>query len=122
MNSPSAISSGSIPGLSQHQCEKITGVFSGFDTVQGAVLYGSRAQDRHRHGSDIDIALLGEIDQRTRYAIIRALDDLLLPWEIDLSVYHEIENSRLREHIDRVGKEIYRKPTGTGESAHGLAQ
>lgn len=35
------------------------------------------------------------------------LDDLLLPYTIDLSLYHQIGNADLIEHIDRVGKEFY---------------
>lgn len=31
------------------------------------------------------------------------LDDLLLPYKIDLSVFHLIENQDLTEHINRVG-------------------
>ena len=31
------------------------------------------------------------------------LDDLLLPYSIDLSIYQQIDNSNLVEHIQRVG-------------------
>jgi hypothetical protein len=31
------------------------------------------------------------------------LDNLNLPWKIDLSLYNQIENKELLEHIDRVG-------------------
>ena len=31
------------------------------------------------------------------------LDDLNLPWKIDLSLYGQIENKDLLDHIDRVG-------------------
>lgn len=30
-------------------------------------------------------------------------DDLLLPWKVDLSLRHKIDNPELVAHIDRVG-------------------
>ncbi len=72
-------------------------------------LYGSRALGSYREGSDIDLTLLGEIDLTTLNHISLKLDDLLLPYEIDLSVFDEIENAELREHIQRVGKVFYQR-------------
>ncbi|GHT72537.1 hypothetical protein FACS189456_1300 [Bacteroidia bacterium] len=37
------------------------------------------------------------------------IDDLLLPYMIDLSIFHQIRNPDLVEHIERVGKKLYRK-------------
>lgn len=37
------------------------------------------------------------------------LDDLLLPYAFDLSIYHHITASDLIEHIERVGKIFYKK-------------
>jgi hypothetical protein len=34
------------------------------------------------------------------------LDDHLLPYKIDLSLFHQIENDSLKEHILRVGVEL----------------
>jgi hypothetical protein len=34
-----------------------------------------------------------------------ALDDLLLPWSIDLSLKHELPDS-LRDHVARVGRRL----------------
>lgn len=44
-----------------------------------------------------------------QFQIEAKLDDLLLPYKIDLSIYHKIENSDLKEHINRVGKAFYKK-------------
>jgi len=35
------------------------------------------------------------------------IDDLLLPYQVDLSLYHQIANEELKEHIQRVGKPFY---------------
>jgi hypothetical protein len=39
------------------------------------------------------------------------LDDLLLPYEIDLSILNRIENNDLLDHIKRVGVTFYEKNT-----------
>jgi len=38
------------------------------------------------------------------------LDDLLLPYTIDLSLYAMLDHVELRAHIERVGRELYRRP------------
>jgi len=35
------------------------------------------------------------------------IDDLLLPWKVDLALKHQIENPDLMGHIARVGVRIY---------------
>lgn len=37
------------------------------------------------------------------------LDDLLLPYKIDLSTFHTLDNPELIEHIRRVGEVLYNK-------------
>ena len=38
-----------------------------------------------------------------------ALDELELPYLIDLSIYHHINDQDLKDHIRRVGKIIYNR-------------
>ena len=40
-------------------------------------------------------------------AIDCEIDDLDLPYKVDLSIYHLIEDPALRDHIDRVGCALY---------------
>ena len=39
--------------------------------------------------------------------IDREMDALDLPYKLDLSIYHLIEDPALRDHIDRVGRALY---------------
>lgn len=94
-------------GLRPEQRGAICEVLRRFPEVQKATIYGSRAMGTYRPGSDIDLTLHGQINLSTLNQISLALDDLLLPFEIDLSAYREIENPQLREHIQRVGKPFY---------------
>lgn len=94
-------------GLLLSDIEKINGVFKRYPEIETAILYGSRAMGTHRNGSDIDLTLKGDISTQLLFAIENALDDLLLPYKIDLSVFDTITNPELIEHIRRVGKVFY---------------
>ena len=95
-------------GLSAATVAAICGVFARFPSVENAVLYGSRAKGTFRHGSDIDLTLLGDcLTSAELGAIVDELDDLLLPYQIDLSIFHQLNHEKLREHIERVGQVLY---------------
>ncbi len=96
-------------GLSEKTIERICSVLASYSAVQKAYIYGSRAKGNFREGSDIDIAMSGEIDTKLLGDIAYDLDELMLPYTIDLSVYEKLRNDKLREHIDRVGKVFYEK-------------
>nr|VFJ70132.1 MAG: Nucleotidyltransferase domain-containing protein [Candidatus Kentron sp. FM]VFJ70502.1 MAG: Nucleotidyltransferase domain-containing protein [Candidatus Kentron sp. FM]VFK14754.1 MAG: Nucleotidyltransferase domain-containing protein [Candidatus Kentron sp. FM] len=91
-------------GLDQTVIDKINGVLAGFASIEKAMLYGSRAKGNHRPGSDIDLAIVGSgVTQEELLEMDGELDDLLLPYTIDLCRFHEIRNPDLIGHIDRVG-------------------
>lgn len=48
---------------------------------------------------------------KTLQKIENDLDDLFLPYKIDLSLYRQINNTDLLDHIRRVGKVFYDKST-----------
>lgn len=102
-------------GLPETAVEKIRQVFTRFPEVEKAVLYGSRAKGNPKPGSDIDLTLFGEaLTNKLCSDIADALDDLLLPYRIDLSVFAALENPDLEDHIRRVGVEFYRREATTG--------
>ena len=74
--------------------------------VEEVWLYGSRAMGRHHAGSDIDLTLVAPgLSHQGRLRLMGALDDLLLPWSIDLSLRHELPES-LAQHVARVGRRL----------------
>ena len=95
-------------GLKPDQRGLICSVLNKYPCVNEAVLYGSRAMGRFRAGSDIDLTLKGDIDPQTLNAISMDLDDLMLPYLIDLCAWQDIDNEALKEHIKRVGVVFYR--------------
>ncbi len=97
-------------GLHEEVVEKIRGVLARHPRVERAVLYGSRAKGTHKPGSDIDLTLHGEALTSHELGIIAdELDDLLLPYQIDLSVFDQITHEALQEHIARVGVVFYQR-------------
>jgi hypothetical protein len=48
-----------------------------------------------------------ELNLTIQQKIERELDDLLLPYEFDLSIFGQIENKELIAHIERAGKLFY---------------
>lgn len=91
-------------GLKAEVIEQMNNVFSRFKNIEKVLIYGSRAKGNFRYNSDIDLSLLGAISYNDLLKIEMQLDDLLLPYKIDLSVFEKIENEDLKEHIRRVGK------------------
>ena len=99
-------------GLSDATVRKIQQVLAGFPEVEKAVLYGSRAKGNYKPGSDIDLTLFGEeLDERVMSRLYWALDDLLLPYEMDLSNFTDLQHPALIDHIRRVGVVLYDKKT-----------
>jgi len=100
-------------GLSAAVTDKIHGVLARHPAVQRAVIYGSRAKGNFKPGSDIDLTLVStegqEISQRELAAILDEVDDLLLPYTMDLSAFDRLNHDELREHIERVGKVFYER-------------
>lgn len=87
---------------------KLIETIASFTWIQKATVYGSRAKGTARRGSDIDIVLDGEqMVTRQLNRVCTAIDDLLLPYKMDLSLRTHIDNTALLDHIDRVGVVIY---------------
>lgn len=96
-------------GLSQATIRKIRAVLARHPQVEQAVLYGSRAKGDYKNGSDIDLTLCGgpDLTLHVLFRIMDELDDLLLPYTIDLSIFDDISDADVVEHIQRVGVTFY---------------
>ena len=97
-------------GIPQDRLAQICAVFKKHPSIKEVILYGSRAKGTFKNGSDIDLAFKGDqLDLNIINQIDNQIDDLLLPWSFDLSIYSRIENKDLIDHIDRIGIAIYRR-------------
>jgi len=97
-------------GLKQDTINQINQIFSTYPEISKAILYGSRAKGNYKPGSDIDLTLIGDnINHHQLLEILNKIDDLLLPYFFDLSIFNSLNNPNLIEHIERVGITFYKR-------------
>ena len=91
-------------GLNEPTIQRILQVLADYAEVEEAILYGSRAKGNFKPYSDVDITLKGiNLSLQILNKISLQLDDLLLPYKFDLSIFQQIDNPELIKHIERVG-------------------
>lgn len=102
-------------GLKPKVIDAIRRVLVRFSEVETAILYGSRATGKWRRASDIDLTLTGKNLTDSRFCEIDyELDELLLPWKMDLSIMDRIQNPDLVRRIKSEGVLLY--DAGTPEA------
>ncbi len=95
-----------IPGLPDDVSTELLNVLGSHPGVAQVWLYGSRAMNRHRPGSDIDLCLEGSaLDHSDLLKLMGGVDDLLLAWRVDLSLRQQLP-SELEAHVRRVGRPL----------------
>lgn len=111
MSEPPVYEPGNLYGLTSDVIEKIQGTFVQFDAIDSVILYGSRAKGNYRTGSDIDLTIKtdGSETKQLLFDVIGAIDDLDLIYLFDISLFSDINNDDLIEHINRVGIEFYQR-------------
>ena len=97
-------------GLRESDLQNIAEILSRSGKVEEAILFGSRAKGNYRNGSDVDLALKGDLDLKSVAQLSYFLNgETLMPYKFDIIDYSHIKNNDLKEHIDRVGITIYSK-------------
>ena len=95
-------------GLTFETIRKIHQIFERYPDVDRVCLYGSRAKGNYHHGSDIDLTIMDDgVSSSQLLRMETELDNLLMPYKIDLSLFRNIKNSNLVDHIQRVGIDFY---------------
>jgi len=88
-------------GLSEKELAVILEVLRD-NGIQKAVLFGSRAKGDYKRGSDIDIAIKGDV-KKISYLLN---EESCLPYFFDIVDIDAINNENLLQHIQRVGKKL----------------
>lgn len=92
-------------GLTEKQLETIWNIFKEYPQIEKVVIFGSRATGDFKTGSDIDLALKGDVTLEVTDKIMRRFnEETLLPHKFDIINYHTISNKKLKKHIERFGK------------------
>ncbi len=96
--------------LSPEQIKTILQILRQSKHVQSAIIFGSRAKGTNKPASDIDLAIKGaEIGKDDIAALWTAFEESLLPFFVDVISYESIRNPDLKDHIDRIGIQIYQR-------------
>ena len=98
-------------GLLQQDLDCIIDILQKQEAIEEALIFGSRAKNAHKNGSDVDIALKGN---KVNHNVINEVsyllnEETLMPYQFDILDRNKISNQQLAEHIDRVGITIYKK-------------
>ena len=102
-------------GLKEEQCDMLCNVFAKNHRIEKDILYGSRAKGTYKPFSDVDITLVGNDLSTTDLAdTMNDIDDLLLPYMFDVSLYHKLKSPELLDHISRRGIAIYNREQQNG--------
>jgi predicted nucleotidyltransferase len=83
-------------GLPDDVLPRLTELLSSNVKVKTITLYGSRAKGNYRLGSDIDLCLDADgLSLPEQFVLENRVDDLLLPWKVDIAVLQKITNPAL---------------------------
>jgi len=97
-------------GLNPSDIDLITHVFRRYPDIKEAIIFGSRAMGNYKPGSDVDIALKGDLTPETSTHIHIELNERLpLPYKFDIVAYSDLSHQPLLEHIDQYGKILYNR-------------
>jgi uncharacterized protein len=95
-------------GLNQRDINTITEIIRRYPDVSEVKIFGSRALGNHHKGSDIDLAIMNaRVSDKTIRKMLGDFEESLLPYFVDVVNYPALENKSLREHISRIGKELF---------------
>lgn len=87
-------------GFKEGDLEIIQKIISKFPSVSKACIYGSRANGKFRHNSDVDIAVWFNGEDKTRSIAGILNDESPLPYKFDVLNYETIKNANLKKSID----------------------
>jgi uncharacterized protein len=97
-------------GLTESDLNIIINILSEYPDIEQAIIFGSRVMGKQKDGSDVDIALKGNIQEKTANEVSGRLnDESPLPYFFDVIAFNFISNQDLEEHIEKVGQIIYSK-------------
>ena len=98
-----------IPGIPPAVQQRLLQLIGSQPRLTSLCLFGSRAMGRYQNCSDIDLCLEGpELTHLERLHLMAAIDDLLLPWKVDLVLRQELPPD-LEAHVQRVGICLWRR-------------
>jgi predicted nucleotidyltransferase len=96
-------------GIYPNSYKEIISILQKHDSIEKAIIYGSRAKGNYREGSDIDFTLFGTIQYDELIQLKNEFEESYIPYLFDISIYNDLQSESLKEHINRVGQLFYEK-------------
>lgn len=97
-------------GLNESELLKLEEIFAANRRIEQVILYGSRAKGNYKPFSDVDITLTGDgLSRSDTNRLQTAFDESSLPYTFDISIFGNLKNEALADHIRRRGIVIYRR-------------
>lgn len=98
-------------GLSESQRNILIQIFDMFLKNGQVIVYGSRAKGTYTSRSDIDLIIKDSdiSDPLIPEKIKEEIEESDFPYLADIQIYENINNIKLLEHVDRIGKILYEK-------------
>jgi predicted nucleotidyltransferase len=98
-----------LPGIPERCAQQLLDLLTAQSQLEAIWLFGSRAMGRYQPGSDIDLCLDAPLlSHASHLTLLAAIDDLLLPWRVDLLLLHQLD-AEVLAHVQRVGRCIWKR-------------
>lgn len=94
-------------GMNQKALDTLSRIFNQYPDISHVMVYGSRAKGNFSERSDLDLVIMDQIDRKILGSIWMDINSSDFPLTVDLQVWDEIKNEKLKDHIQRVGKTFY---------------
>lgn len=99
-------------GLSSAVISYLHGVFAKYPEIESVLIFGSRAKDTFKEGSDIDLAVIAPaMDNHQFNQLWGELDELPLVFKMDVLHWNQLSNEPLKQKIAHEGRQFY-PPSG----------
>lgn len=96
-------------GLIKRDKSELLSVFSSHPELQKVILFGSRAMETHRNGSDIDLAIISPSKKSVKRIHAELEEETNIPYFFDVIDLENISTESLKEHIKKYGVVLYEK-------------
>lgn len=98
-------------GIADKSFQLLLDTFIHYSQVEEVILFGSRAKGNYKKGSDIDLAIKGQECSANLALTIQSYmnEELPIPYEVDVIDYGSLNHQELKEHVDRVGIQLYKR-------------
>jgi len=103
------IGTAALPGIPERPAQQLLDLLTAHPQLEAIWLFGSRAMGRYQPGSDIDLCLDAPLlSHASHLTLLAAIDDMLLPWRVDLLLQHQLD-AEVLAHVHRVGRCIWKR-------------